>query len=182
VFVVLLGSEARPHYLPGTFAAGRKHQMRYLRIAMVSAITAGALVVPSVAVGQISSISIGQAQLGPQGASLSVPVTVQCDSGWTLEFVSVSVAQKSGRFLAQGSGFASWGAPCVGPGTIVVPLTNSSFVAYKKGSAVATANVEVAGPGFFVGTATQTIKIAKTPISYIDPLGHSAVRYRARLK
>jgi len=28
----------------------------------------------------------------------------------------------------------------------------------------------------------QTIKIAKKPISYIDPLGHSAVRYRARLK
>ena len=155
--------------------------MGYLRIAMVSAITAGALVVPSVAVGQISSISIGQAQLSPQGASLSVPVTVQCDSGWTLEFVFVSVAQKSGRFLAQGSGFASWGAPCVGPGTIVVPVTNSSFVAYKKGSAVATANVSVAGPGFFTRTATQTIKITKSPISYIDPLGHSAVRYRARL-
>jgi hypothetical protein len=155
--------------------------MRYLRIAMVSALTVGALVVPSVAVGQISAISIGQAQLGAQGASLSVPVTVQCDSGWTLEFVSVSVAQKSGRFLAQGSGFASWGAPCVGPGTIVVPVTNSSFVVYKKGSAVATANVGVAGPGFFTGTATQTIKITKKPISYIDPLGHSAIRYRARL-
>jgi hypothetical protein len=31
-------------------------------------------------------------------------------------------------------------------------------------------------------TASQTIKITKNPISYIDPLGHSAVRYRARLK
>jgi hypothetical protein len=47
---------------------------------------------------------------------------------------------------------------------------------------VATTNVEVVGPGFFNGTATQTIKIAKKPISYIDPLGHSTVRYRARLK
>ena len=35
---------------------------------------------------------------------------------------------------------------------------------------MATANVEVVGPGFFMGTATQTIKIAKKPISYIDPL------------
>jgi hypothetical protein len=156
--------------------------MRHSRIVMMCAIAAGALVVPSAAAAQISSISIGQAQLGPQGASLSVPVTVQCDSGWTLDFVNVSVAQKSGRFLAQGSGFASWGAPCVGPGTIVVPVTNSSFVAYKKGSAVATANVGVVGPGFFTSTATQTIKIAKKPISYIDPLGHSAVRYRARLR
>jgi len=156
--------------------------MRYLRIVLVCAIAAGALVVPSPAAAQISSISIGQAQLGAQGASLSVPVTVQCDAGWTLEFVSVSVVQKSGRFLAQASGFAFWGAPCVGPGTIVVHVTNSSFLAYKTGSAVATANVEVVGPGFFMATATQTIKIAKKPISYIDPLGHSAVRYRARLK
>ena len=36
-------------------------------------------------------------------------------------------------------------------------------------------------PGFFTGTAIQTIRIAKKPVSYIDPLGHSAVRYRARL-
>jgi hypothetical protein len=159
--------------------------MRYLRIAMLSAITVGALVVPSLAAGQISSISIGQAQLGPQGASLSVPVTVQCDSGWTLEFVGVTVAQKSGHFLAQGSGFAPWGAPCVGPGTRVVHVTNSSFVAFKKGSAVATANVSVENLtafGFFTGTATQTIKITKQPVSYIDPLGNAAVRYRARLK
>ena len=91
------------------------------------------------------------------------------------------MAQKSAHFLAQGSGGASWGAPCAGPGTIVVPVTNSSFVAYKKGSAVATASVGVAGPGFFVGTATQTIKITKQPMSYIDPLSRSAVRYRARL-
>jgi hypothetical protein len=156
--------------------------MRYSRVVMACAIAAGALVVPSVATAQISSITIGQASLGPQGASLSVPVTVQCDFGWTLEFVSVSVAQKSGRFLAQGSGFASWGAPCVGPGTIVIPVTNSSFVAYKKGSAAATANVEVGGPGFAMQTATQTIKIAKKPVSYVDPFSHSALRYRVRLR
>jgi hypothetical protein len=159
--------------------------MRYLRTAIVSAITTGALVVPSVAVGQISSISIDQAQLGAQGASVTVSLTVQCDSGWNLEFVNVNVAQKSGRFLAQGFGSAFWGVPCVGPGTIVIPVTNSSFVAFRKGSAVVTANVAVQNEATFIlsaKTASQTIKITKNPISYIDPLGHSAVRYRARLK
>jgi hypothetical protein len=159
--------------------------MRYLRTAMVSAITTGALVVPSVAVGQISSISIDQAQLGAQGASVTVSLTVQCDSGWNLEFVNVNVAQKSGRFLAQGFGSAFWGVPCVGPGTIVIPVTNSSFVAFRKGSAVATANVTVQNEATFIlsaKTASQTIKITKNPISYVDPLGHSPVRYRARLE
>jgi hypothetical protein len=159
--------------------------MRYLRTAMVSAITTGALVVPSVAVGQISSISIDQAQLGAQGASVTVSLTVQCDSGWNLEFVNVNVAQKSGRFLAQGFGSAFWGVPCVGPGTIVIPVTNSSFVAFRKGSAVVTANVTVQNEATFIlsaKTASQTIKITKNPISYVDPLGHSPVRYRARLK
>jgi hypothetical protein len=159
--------------------------MRYLRTAMVSAITTGALVVPSVAVGQISSISIDQAQLGAQGASVTVSLTVECDSGWNLEFVNVNVAQKSGRFLAQGFGSAFWGVPCVGPGTIVIPVTNSSFVAFRKGSAVATANVTVQNEATFIlsaKTASQTIKITKNPISYVDPLGHSPVRYRARLK
>jgi hypothetical protein len=62
---------------------------------------------------------------------------------------------------------------------------NSSFVAFKKGSAVVTANVEVQNEATFIlssKSASQTIKITKTPISYIDPLGHSAVRYRASLK
>jgi hypothetical protein len=159
--------------------------MRYLRIVMVCATAAGALVVPSVAAAQISSISIDQAQLGAQGASVTVSLTVQCDSGWNLEFVNVNVAQKSGRFLAQGFGSAFWGVPCVGPGTIVIPVTNSSFVAFRKGSAVVTANVAVQNEAPFIlsaKTASQTIKITKNPISYIDPLGHSAVRYRARLK
>jgi hypothetical protein len=159
--------------------------MRYLRIVMVCAIAAGARVVPSVAAAQISSIAIDQAQLGAQGASVTVSLTVQCDSGWNLEFVNVNVAQKSGRFLAQGSGSAFWGAPCVGPGTIVIPVMNSSFVAFKKGSSVVTANVEVQNEATFIlssKSASQTIKITKTPISYIDPLGHSTVRYRARLK
>ncbi len=156
----------------------RNASMRDLRIAMMSAVAVvAALVVPTSAFAQISSISIGQAQLGPQGASLSVPVTVQCDSGWTLNFVSVSVAQRSGRFLAQGSGFTSWGAPCVGPGTIVVPVTNSSFVAFRQGSASVTANVAVVNQttfNFFTKTVVQTIRITRTPITYIDPLSHSA--------
>lgn len=158
--------------------------MRYLRIVMVSAIAVGALVVPSTAAAQITSIAIGQAQLGPQGASLSVSVTVQCDSGWTLEFVGVNVAQKSGHFLAQGSGGGFWGAPCVGPGTIVVPVTTFGFVAFKKGRASFTANVGVQNQttsNFFEKTVTQTIRITDKPISYIDPLSHTAARHGMHL-
>jgi hypothetical protein len=156
--------------------------MRYLRIVIVSVIAVLALVVPSGAAAQITSISIGRAQLGPQGASLSVPVTVQCDSGWTLDSVFVSVAQRSGRFLAQGSGFASWGAPCVGPGTIIVPVTNFSFVAFKKGNAAATAQVAVVNQfNFFTKTVTQTIRVKRKPISYIDPLSHPAARHGVHL-
>jgi hypothetical protein len=58
-------------------------------------------------------------------------------------------------------------------------------VAFRKGSAVATANVTVQNEATFIlsaKTASQTIKITKNPISYVDPLGHSPVRYRARLK
>jgi hypothetical protein len=158
--------------------------MRYLRIVIVSAIAVGALVVPSGAAAQITSISIGRAQLGPQGASLSVPVTVQCDSGWTLDSVFVSVVQRSGRFLAQGSGFASWQAPCVGPGTIIVPVTNFSFVAFKKGNAAATASVGVVNQttfNFFTKTVTQTIRVTRKPISYIDPLSHLGARHGVHL-
>lgn len=158
--------------------------MRYLRIVLVSAVVGVALVVPSGAFAQISSVSIGQAQLGPQGASLLVPVTVQCDSGWTLSGVSVSVAQKAGHFLAQGFGFASWGAPCVGPGTRVVRVPNESFVAFKNGTASVTANVAVQNQatfGLFFKTVTQTIRIRRAPITYIDPFGQAAVRHRVHL-
>jgi hypothetical protein len=158
--------------------------MRYVRSVLVFAIVVGALVVSSSASAQISSISIGQAQLGPQGASLSVAVTVQCDAGWTLNSVNVNAAQRSGRFLAQGFGFASWGAPCVGPGTIVVPVTNSSFVAFKQGEASITASVSVVNQttfNFFTKTVTQAIRITRQPISYVDPLSHAAVRRSGRL-
>ena len=73
----------------------------------------------------------------------------------------------------------------MGPGTIVIHVTNSSFVAFKKGNAAATANVGVENPttfAFFTGSATQTIKVTKKPISYVDPFSHSALRYRVHLR
>ncbi len=142
---------------------------------MVAAIAVGAIVVPASAVAQITSISIGQAQLGPQGASLSVPVTVQCDFGWNLGSVNVNVVQKSAHFLAQGNGFADWfGAPCVGPGTRIVTVTDYGVIAFKPGKAAATANVFVSNPttsGFFNKTVSQTIRIGNQPLTYVDPLG-----------
>jgi hypothetical protein len=157
--------------------------MRYARSVLVTAIVMGALVVSSSASAQISSMSIAQAQLGPQGASLSVVVTVQCDAGWTLDGVEVNAAQRSGHFLAQGSGFAFWGAPCVGPGTIVVPVSNSSLVAFRQGRASITADLSVFNlttGGFATKTVTQTIRLTRQPISYVDPFSRAAVRLGAR--
>jgi hypothetical protein len=158
--------------------------MRYLRTVLVSAIAMGAFVVPSSAAAQITSISIGRTQLGPQGASLTVPVRVQCDLGWTLNFVNVSVAQRSGRFLAQGFGSASWGAPCFGPGTIIIPVTNGSFIAFHRGEAAATADVTVTDQNFnfFSKSVSQSIRVTRNPVSYVDPLSHHAVRRSVHLK
>ena len=72
----------------------------------------------------------------------------------------------------------------MGPGTIVVPVTNFSFVAFKKGNATATANVEVVNQttfGFFIKTVTQTIPVNRKPISYVDPLSRSAARHGVHL-
>ena len=76
------------------------------------------------------------------------------------------------------------GLPCVGPGTIVIPVTNSSFVAFKKGTAVATADVEVVNQttfSFFTKAVTQTIRVTREPSSYVDPLSHSAARRSVHL-
>ena len=70
MFIVLHGVGPVRFIWPASLTAGKDVGMRYLRIVMVCAIAAGALVVPSVAAAQISSIAIDQAQLGAQGAFL----------------------------------------------------------------------------------------------------------------
>jgi hypothetical protein len=141
--------------------------MRYLRSAMVAVISAAALVLPSSALAQITSVSVGNAQLGPEGASVSLPVTVQCEPDWNLAFADVSVAQATGHKLAQGSGFFSEpfpGVPCSTPVTLTITVSDFSSFAFKQGGAAATATVDVFNPatfGFSTQTVTQEIRIRK---------------------
>ena len=132
--------------------------MRYLRRLTVAAALALALVVPGSALAAINTFEIGpEATLGPEGATLTVPVTVNCDSGFGS--VSVTVSQSSGHRLAQGSGQML--VSCTGSDeTVQVPVGNFPAVnAYKKGRATASATVFTSG-----GTASagpQEIQIIK---------------------
>lgn len=140
--------------------------MRWLRVGMVATIASGALVLPVSAVAQISSISIGQAQLGAQGASVSLPVTVTCDPGFGILFVDMSVAQSTGHRLAQGSStlaVPSGFLPCSTPATVTLSVPDANPFAFKNGEAAATATVFVENPSTGVSdqTVTQTVRIVK---------------------
>lgn len=100
----------------------------------------------------------------------------------SIELDGVCITARRG---ARGRSVGGRGTPCVGPGTIVVPVTHSSFVAFRLGSASVTTNVGVVNQttfNFFTKTLTQSIRITRTPITYIDPLSHSVVRHRVRLR
>ena len=141
--------------------------MRYSRLVMVTAIAVGAFLVPSSAVAQITSVSIGRALLGPQNASISVPVTVACDAGWNLSSVDLNVVQSNAGRLAQGSGFIQEpfpnGTPCASPLTNQATVDTTIF-AFKQGGASVTADVAVVNPStgnFFDKTVTEPIRISK---------------------
>jgi hypothetical protein len=141
--------------------------MRCSRIGVVAAIAAAALVLPASAVAQgISSISIGPGQLGLQGASVTVPVTLTCDPGFSLAGLTIDpLAQSKGGRLAQGTQpqFFGQGSPCSSPVTVSVPVPDNNPFAFKVGKAVATALVELFKPsgGLDIQTVTQAISIVK---------------------
>jgi hypothetical protein len=62
---------------------------------LVVAVACGALLAPASALAQMDSVSVGNATLGPDGASLTLPVTVQCDPGFS--FVGALGASSSAR-------------------------------------------------------------------------------------
>src|SRR6478736_12924 len=92
--------------------------MRIFRVVLVVVMVAlGGLVVASPASAQVSQLSIGQPHLGPQGASVVVPVNVVCDVGLNVAFGNANVVQSSGHRLVQGGGslFNEFpGVPCTG--------------------------------------------------------------------
>jgi hypothetical protein len=120
--------------------------MRYLRGLTVAAALALALVLPGSAPAAISTFQIGtEASLGPEGATVTVPVIVNCDAG-QFGFLSVTVSQSTGHRLAQGSGGAT--VACTGSDqTVAIEVGNFPGVnAYKQGRASASGTLQVVDP------------------------------------
>ena len=96
-------------------------------------------------------LSIGQVQLGPLGASVSVPLVFWCDPSLNVAFGDVIVTQDSGHKLAQGAGsfFNTFpGVPCTGaPESAIVQVLDSGGFAFKQGNkAMATVDLNLFNP------------------------------------
>jgi hypothetical protein len=132
--------------------------MRYFRFALVVPVTLAAVALlssPASAKHRTSSVStqlsIGQVQLGPLGASVSVPLTFTCDPTLNVAFGDASVTQVSGHKLAQGAGsFLNNfpGVPCTGASeTVTVKVSASGSFAFKQGKkAIASADLNLFDP------------------------------------
>ena len=137
--------------------------MRYLRALTIAAALTVGLLLPSGASAQINTFQLGtDAQLGPEGATVTVPVIINCDAG-QFGFLSVTVAQSTGHRLAQGSVFSN--IACTGPEqTLEAVVANFPGVnAYKKGRASASATITLSGPtgSFAADAGPQEIHISK---------------------
>ena len=78
--------------------------MRSLRVGIAALIGVAVFSVPSAASAQVTDVSVTAVQLGPEGATVDVPVTVVCDVGYGIVGVSVTVAQSTGHKLATAGG------------------------------------------------------------------------------
>jgi hypothetical protein len=136
--------------------------MEHLRGLTATAAIALALVLPGSALAAPNTMEIGMtATLGPEGATVTVPVTVNCDPDdyGSYGYVTVTVAQASGHRLTQGSGQAS--VPCTGSDeTVDVQVGNFPGVnTYKKGKATASASIFTYDGSISAGP--QEIQISK---------------------
>ncbi|MEJ7585188.1 MAG: hypothetical protein WKF43_14165 [Acidimicrobiales bacterium] len=124
--------------------------MRVVRSAIFAVVVIGVLLTPTVSSAQVDHISFGDARLGLEGGTVRLPVRVTCEPGFNIAFGSASVAQSSGRKLAQGEGsfFNEFpGVPCTGAQQKVkVTVPSFSSFAFKPGAAAATAEVVVFDP------------------------------------
>ena len=104
------------------------------------------------------------ATLVARGAAVDVPLEVTCNARPGTSSVQVTVTQKSGSGVAQGSGFTSVG--CTGSGQQIRVRVQVSGVGktFKQGTAVATADIFGCSQNFSVcgnETDSETISIQK---------------------
>ena len=110
-----------------------------LRLAIVGACIAAILILPVAASAAISRLDLGsQAQLGPEGSFVTVPVTYHCDFTDGLIFLNVRVTQSRGNRIADGQG-GFQGTCTGGPQTALVEVQSFTGVPYHHGRAVARA-------------------------------------------
>ena len=98
----------------------------------------------------VNTVTYGDAQLGLQGASVTLPLTVKCQSGWNLAFGSLRVTQATAERLAQGFGDFTQdfpGVPCGDKGATVnvVAFDNSPWT-FHAGTAAVEADVTIYNP------------------------------------
>ena len=120
--------------------------MRPIRLVIAVAVACAALFAPSSALAQIDSVTIGDATLGPDGASLTLPVIVQCEPGSTFYGTIGDVFQRKGNRLINGSGsvFPFPAPACTGePQTFAIPVSNFSPFRFQNGRGSATVTVGV---------------------------------------
>jgi hypothetical protein len=127
--------------------------MRKLRAVVVGAFAVAALAVPSSALAQLDSVSVSNVRLGPEGATVTATLTVQCQTGWNIAFGDVTVAQATGHKLAQGSGsfFNDFpGVPCTGaPQSQDISVQTFTSFAFKQGKAAASGSLTLFNPTTF---------------------------------
>jgi hypothetical protein len=111
-----------------------------VRLAIVVTCLAAILILPVAASAAISRLDLGpQAELGPEGAFVRVPITYQCDFFDGGIFISVQVTQSRGNRTANGSGFFQ-GSCTSSPQTVLVEVQSFTGVPYHHGKAVARAS------------------------------------------
>jgi hypothetical protein len=105
---------------------------------------AAVLALPASAAAQIDQLSLSpEVQLGPEGASATTTVTVQCAENVFAD-LGVNIVQNTGGRLASGAGGSSFF--CTGePQTVTVSVGFSIF-ALKQGKATATATLLLRDP------------------------------------
>ncbi len=104
------------------------------------------------------------ATLVARGAAVDVPLEVTCNARPGTSSVQVTVTQKSGSGVAQGSGFTSVGCTGSGQQILVRVQASGSGKTFKQGTAVATADIFGCNQNFSVcgnETDSKTISIQK---------------------
>ena len=122
-----------------------------MRIRTLIVVSAGALAALSLTgCTPVQDPSFGNARLGLQGASVTIPLTVTCQAGWNIAYGDAYLAQADGDKLAQGAGSFSNdypGVPCTTrrQATTIAVFDSSPWI-FDTGSAAARGDLTVYNP------------------------------------